>query len=106
MLIALCECLEERDTATAAIREILWRTINKMYPDGLLGKTKEEVSIGEQMELVETWEEHRDHGPLAPICALAACLLFDLNVEKGDKEHSEVVAAVGAAIVDDAWEVI
>jgi hypothetical protein len=53
MLIALIECLEDRDTAINAIRQILWRAVNRIAPDGVQGKTKEDISLNEQIELLK-----------------------------------------------------
>jgi hypothetical protein len=106
MLIALIECLEDRDTAINAIREILWRAINRIAPDGVQGKTKEDISLNEQIELLKVWEENRNKGPLIGVCIVATHLLFDIKPKPGDKEHSRTVGEISAALVDDAWEVI
>ncbi|MGH8072228.1 MAG: hypothetical protein ACRERE_44750, partial [Candidatus Entotheonellia bacterium] len=106
MLIALIECLEDRDTAIDAIREILWRAVNKIAPEGVQGKTKEDISLNEQIELLKIWEENRNKGSLIGVCIVAAHLLFDIKSKPGDKEHSRTVGEISAALVDDAWEVI
>ncbi len=107
ILIALCEwCLEDRDTAIDAIREILWRAVNTIAPDGVQGKTKEDLPLSDQIELLNIWEESRDKGSFIGVCIVAAHLLFDLQSKPGDKEHSETVGSISAALVDAAWEVI
>ena len=64
------------------------------------------MSLSEQIELLKIWEEDRNKGPLIGVCIVAAHLLFDIKPKQGDKEHSQTVGSISAALVDDAWEVI
>ena len=106
MLIALSECVEGREAAISAARDVMWSAVQEIAPGSTQEQSKDDVSLDAQMELLSMWEENRDEGPLAGVCLVAFHLLYDIEPKDGDKEHSRAIGAMGAELIDDAWEVI
>jgi hypothetical protein len=103
MLIALSECVTDRQMAIDAVRDIVWRTLNVLAAQSMEGKLPSAISLTEQIDLLSIWEKNRDEGPLGIMCYVIAHLLFGIEVKEDDKEHKRGVSEFSVKLVDDAW---
>ncbi len=108
MLIGLSECVTDHRVAEAAVREVLHRWIGSL---GLSEDEKADISCGEEIaldmqnEMLTCWVEKREEGSLAGLGLIVAGVLFKLDVDRRlTKDDSLAWARLGAALIDDIWE--
>ncbi len=103
MLIALDECLIDTDIAIQGMRHIISMTMDTFQPDSM---PAEDVNLDVQLEFLALWRENTEEPQLPRFCVAAAHLLYDIEPVDDDKEYSQAVAGIGAAILNDAWSMI
>ncbi len=103
MLIALDECLIDTDIAIQGMRHIISMTMDTFQPDSM---PAEDVNMDVQLEFLGLWRENTEEPQLPRFCVAAAHLLYDIEPVDDDEEHSQAVAGIGAAILNDAWSMI
>jgi hypothetical protein len=102
MLIALSDCLNDTETAVSAIREIMWEVGKKAAPKAIAGKTKADLSLDLQVEMLIMWKKDC---VLTGVLIAAAYLIFDIEPTEGDKQQARLVGQIGAQLLKYAWHV-
>lgn len=103
MLIALDDCLIDTDIAIQGMRHIISMTMDHFQPNSM---PAEDVNVDVQLEFLALWRENSEEPQLPRFCVAAAHLLYDIEPVDDDQEHSQAVAGIGAAILNDAWSMI
>lgn len=123
MLIALCECVENRETAIQALKKTAIKAYGKYSTDSSINDI--DTSIPETF--LEVWKENEDDGPLSHLTLGIVKLLYgdltdfkDLkelsNPEEDDNEWNKTIrgleksardltSQIGLSILDDVLEV-
>ena len=100
MLIAMDDCLIDRQVAERGLRQVISIAMDGFRRDPM---PAEEVNLDVQHEFLELWRENAKEPPLPRFCFAAAHLLFDIEPVDDDAEHSSAVGDIGAALLEDAW---
>ena len=104
MLIALTECLEDKETAIKAIKTVTFKMFEKAgsHTEEL---KESDVNVDEQLAILEMKEENEEEGWLASVSVLATFHLYDINPEDLDKKERTDVGRASTGNLGDAWEV-
>lgn len=104
MLIALSEYVEDKDTAVDGLRKVIYKAFSKLGVD-LEIYSREEISLNEQLSVLEIKEEKKEGGWLAEVCGLATYLMYNLNPKEFNEDEQRELARASAGNIDDTWEV-
>jgi hypothetical protein len=103
MLIALSEFVEDKDTAVDGLRKVICKAFSKLGVDE--SYSREEISLNEQLSVLEIKGEKKEGGWLAEVCGLATYLMYNLNPKEFNEDEQRELARASAGNIDDAWEV-
>lgn len=94
MLICMRSAGIDRDSAASALREIIWRMLNRWYPAEVAEKSIEGISIETQVFLAD---QHQSGDPESQsrVAIYAVHLLYDLDF----KEHGELMGKMAASFL-------
>jgi hypothetical protein len=91
MLICMRSAGIDRTSAASALRQIIWRMLNRLYPAEVTEKSIDGISIDTQAVLAD---QHRSGNPES-VAIYAVHLLYDLDI----KEHGELMGKMAASFL-------
>lgn len=94
MLICMRSAGIDQDSAASALREIIWRMLNRLYPATVAEKSIDGISIETQVFLAD---QHQSGDPESQsrVAIYAVHLLYDLDF----KEHGELMGKMAASFL-------